>query len=128
MIIKASQRGGGTQLGLHLLKQENEHVEVHEVTGFVSESVMGAMKEAQAMAMGTRCKQHLFSVSLNPPETESVRTEVFETAIAKIEERMGLEGQPRIVVFHEKEGRRHAHAVWSRIGALELSGHRSGLT
>lgn len=82
MIIKASQRGGGTQLGLHLLKQENEHVEVHEVSGFVSESVMGAMKEAQAMAMGTRCKQPLFSVSLNPPETENVRTEVIHGAIA----------------------------------------------
>lgn len=132
MIIKASQRGGGTQLGLHLLKQENEHVEVHEVSGFVSESVMGAMKEAQAMAMGTRCKQHLFSVSLNPPETENVRNDVFESAIAKIEERLGLEGQPRMVVFHEKEGRRHAHVVWSRIDvetmtAKQLSHFKSKL-
>lgn len=117
MIIKASQRSGGTQLGLHLLKTENEQVEIHEVRGFVSETVMGAMKEAQAMAMGTRCKQYLFSVSLNPPETEAVRVEVFEGAIAKIEERLGLEGQPRMVVFHEKEGRRHAHVVWSRIDA-----------
>jgi hypothetical protein len=31
MIIKASQRSGGKQLGIHLLKtQENEHVEIHE--------------------------------------------------------------------------------------------------
>lgn len=29
-------------------------------------------------------------------------------------------GQPRIVVFHEKEGRRHCHAVWSRIDADEM--------
>ncbi len=28
---------------------------------------------------------------------------------------MGLSGQPRAIVFHEKEGRRHAHVVWSRI-------------
>lgn len=35
MIIKASQRSGGTQLGLHLLKTENEQVEIHEVSGFV---------------------------------------------------------------------------------------------
>lgn len=121
MIIKASQRSGGTQLGLHLLKTENEQVEIHEVSGFVSETVMGAMKEAQAMAMGTRCKQYLFSVSLNPPETEAVRVEVFEGAIAKIEERLGLEGQPRMVVFHEKEGRRHAHVVWSRIDAETMT-------
>ncbi len=122
MILKASQRSGATQLGLHLLKtEENEHVEVHEVHGFMSETVMGAMKEAQAMAKGTRCKQYLFSVSLNPPEAENVAVEVFEGALATIEEKLGLQGQPRMVVFHEKEGRRHAHAVWSRIDAETMT-------
>jgi len=29
-------------------------------------------------------------------------------------------GQPRAIVFHEKEGRRHAHAVWSRIDIEEM--------
>lgn len=117
MILKASQRGGGTQLGTHLLKTENEHVEVHEVRGFCAEDVKAAMKEAQAVALGTRCKQFLFSVSLNPPETASVPVDAFERAIDRIEEQTGLTGQPRIIVFHEKEGRRHCHAVWSRINA-----------
>lgn len=122
MILKASQRSGAAQLGQHLLKtEENEHVEVHEVRGFMSENVMGAMKEAQAMAKGTRCKQYLFSVSLNPPETENVAIEVFEGALASIEDKLGLRGQPRMVVFHEKEGRRHAHAVWSRIDAETMT-------
>lgn len=40
---------------------------------------------------------------------------VFEKAIEEIEKRLGLTGQPRVIVFHEKEGRRHAHSVWSRI-------------
>lgn len=116
MIIKASQRSGGRQLGLHLLKaDENEHVEIHEISSFIADDVMGAMKEAYALSLGTRCKQYLFSVSLSPPATESVRVEVFEHACAMIEERLGLSGQPRMIVFHEKEGRRHAHAVWSRI-------------
>lgn len=116
MILKASQRSGAKQLGLHLMKtEENEHVEIHEVSGFVADDLMGAMKEAHALSLGTQCKQHLFSVSLNPPATESVRVEVFEQACDMIEERMGLTGQPRMIVFHEKEGRRHAHAVWSRI-------------
>lgn len=118
MILKASQRGGGKALALHLLNgEQNEHIEVAEVRGFMSESVSGAFKEAQALASGTRCQQYLFSVSLSPPETEDVRAEVFEGAIIAIEEKLGLEGQPRVVVFHEKEGRRHAHAVWSRIDA-----------
>ena len=117
MILKASQRGGATQLGIHLLKTENEQVEVHEVRGFCAEDVLGAMKEAQAVARGTKCRQFLFSVSLSPPETASVPVDAFERALTKIEEQTGLTGQPRIVVFHEKEGRRHAHAVWSRIDA-----------
>lgn len=122
MILKASQRGGGKQLGLHLMKtEENEHVEVHDIRGFVSEDIVGALKEAYAVSLGTRCKQFLFSVSLNPPPDESVGPETFEDALARIEERNGLGGQPRIVVFHEKEGRRHAHAVWSRIDAETMT-------
>ena len=122
MILKASQRGGAKQLGLHLLKMtENERVEVHEVRGFISDDVMDAMHEAYAVSRGTKCRQFLFSVSLNPPETENVRIEVFEQALAKIEERNGLTDQPRIIVFHEKEGRRHCHAVWSRIDAESMT-------
>lgn len=118
MILKGSQRSGGKHLGLHLLKtEENEHVEIHEVSGFVSDTIMGAMNEAYAASRGTRCKQYLFSLSLSPPAHESVRIETFEKALADVEERLGLTGQPRIVVFHEKEGRRHCHAVWSRIDA-----------
>jgi Relaxase/Mobilisation nuclease domain len=118
MILKASQRSGAKQLGTHLLRtDENEHVELHEISGFMSETLQGAMSEAYALSKGTKCKQFLFSVSLSPPAHESVRVEVFEKAINDIEERLGLKGQPRIVVFHEKEGRRHAHAVWSRIDA-----------
>lgn len=118
MILKASQRGGGKQLGLHLLRtDDNEHVETHEVRGFVSLDLTGALKEAHAVSLGTRCKQFLFSVSLSPPPQERVSVETFESAIERIEQRTGLAGQPRVVVFHEKEGRRHAHAVWSRIDA-----------
>ncbi len=118
MILKASQRSGAKQLGTHLLRtDENEHVELHEISGFMSETLQGAMNEAYALSKGTKCKQFLFSVSLSPPAHESVRVEVFEKAINDIEERLGLKGQPRIIVFHEKEGRRHALAVWSRIDA-----------
>jgi hypothetical protein len=37
-----------------------------------------------------------------------------------LKNKLGLSGQPRAIVFHEKEGRRHAHAVWSRIKADEM--------
>jgi len=120
MILKASQRGGGMQLAVHLLKPENEHVELHEINGFVADDLAGAFKEVYAISKGTRCKQFLFSLSLNPPGLENVPVEVFEDVIARIEVKMGLAGQPRAIVFHEKQGRRHAHCVWSRIDAAKM--------
>ena len=116
MILKGSQRGGAAQLARHLLKTvENEHVELYEVRGFVSDDLPGALHEAYAISRGTRCRQFLFSLSLSPPPSERVPVEVFESAIDEAEGRLGLKDQPRVVIFHEKEGRRHAHCVWSRI-------------
>lgn len=116
MILKASQRGGGQDLAVHLMRlDDNEHVRLHEVRGFASDDLRGAFKEAEAISLGTRCRQYLFSLSLSPPERESVPVAVFERALDEIETQLGLTGQPRVVVFHEKEGRRHAHCVWSRI-------------
>lgn len=117
MILKGSKRGGAVDLGKHLLKPENEHVEIHEIRGFVADNVVGAFKEAQAISRGTKCSKFLFSLSLSPPEAENVPVKAFEDAIETIESKLGLNGQPRVIVFHEKEGRRHAHCVWSRIDA-----------
>ena len=117
MILNGNQRGGHGDLARHLLKPENEHVDVHDVRGFVSDTVAGAFKEAHAISRGTKCRQFLFSLSLNPPEAENVPVHVFENAIGRIEQKIGLENQPRVIVFHEKQGRRHAHCVWSRIDA-----------
>lgn len=121
MILKASERANAANLARHLMNdKDNEHVELHELRGFAADNLQGALQEVQAIARGTRCKNFLFSVSLSPPETENVPVEVFEAAVNRIEKRLGLEGQPRAIVFHEKEGRRHAHAVWSRIDVREL--------
>lgn len=118
MILKASQRGNARELAKHLLNgHNNEHVTVHDVRGFVSETVEGALQEAYAISRGTRCRQFLFSLSLNPPDNVDAPIEVFEDAIAEIEDKLGLTDQPRIIVFHEKKGRRHCHVIWSRIKA-----------
>lgn len=122
MILKGSQRAGSANLANHLLRSdENEHVELHEVRGFASNDVKEAFKEAEAVSRGTKCKQYLFSLSLSPPANERVPVGVFMSAIDRAEERLGLEGQPRVVIFHEKEGRRHAHCAWSRIDAETMT-------
>ncbi len=121
MLLKASQRGGAKQLANHLLRgEENEHVEVYDVRGSTSDNPHVIFQEMYALSKGTQCRQFMFSVSMNPPLDANAPPEYFENALASIEKEMGLENQPRIVVFHEKEGRRHAHCVWSRIDLLEM--------
>lgn len=121
MILKAKERGSGSQLAQYLLAtRDNDHVELHDVRGFASDDLPGAFSEADAIARGTRCEKHLFSMSLNPPEGADVSVEAFEQAIEQIEQKLGLQNQPRAIVFHEKDGRRHAHAVWSRIDSERM--------
>ena len=120
MILVGNQRGGAKDLARHLMKPENEHIAVHELRGFASENLSGALNEVYAVSRATKCQQYLYSLSLNPPPEENVSTESFEAAIDRIEKKLKLDGQPRAIVFHEKEGRRHCHAVWSRIDAHEM--------
>lgn len=116
MILNGNSRGHGQELARHLLNvDDNEHALVHELRGFLTDDLAGAFKEAEAISLGTQCRQYLFSLSLNPPKLEAVSIETFEEVIAAIEQKLGLTGQPRAIVFHEKKSRRHAHCVWSRI-------------
>ncbi|VDS09319.1 hypothetical protein PARHAE_02518 [Paracoccus haematequi] len=118
MILKASERKNAAELARHLINpRDNDHVELHEIRGFLSGDLAGALMEVDAVSQGTRCRNFLFSLSLNPPEKEIVSVEAFEAAVEMAEQRLGLDGQPRAIVFHEKDGRRHAHAIWSRIDA-----------
>lgn len=125
MILVGNARGGGRDLARHLMKTENERVEVAQLRGFVADDLDGAFRETYAVSRGTRCQQYLFSLSLNPPKGESVGDEVFVRAADKAEAKLGLKDQPRALVFHEKRGddgqvRRHAHVVWSRIDIEEM--------
>lgn len=122
MIIKGSQRGSGQNLAAHLMRvDDNEHVDLHELRGFASDDLKGAFREADAISSGTRCRQYLFSVSFSPPADKTLSAEEFERVIDRAEKLLGLEGQPRAIVFHEKEARRHAHCVWSRIDAETMT-------
>lgn len=112
MILKGSQRGGSRQLALHLLNDiENDHVTLHELRGFVAQDLQGALAEAYAVSLGTRCKQFLFSLSLNPPKDGEAGIDELVSAADAAEERLGLQGQPRAIVVHEKQGRRHAQGA-----------------
>lgn len=116
MILKGSQRGGAKQLAMHLLNErDNDHVEVHSMSGFIASDLNGALTEIYAVSRATKCRQFMFSLSLSPPKEAAVTIDDFEAAITQAAEKLGLDRQPRVVLFHEKEGRRHCHVVFSRI-------------
>ena len=119
MILKGNQRAYGQDLATHLLNAaENEKIELAELRGTIATDLHGAFAEIEAISKGTRARQPFYSLSINPAAPLS-REQYFE-AIERIETKLGLSGQPRAVIFHEKEGRAHCHVVWSRIDGERL--------
>jgi len=53
VIFVGSQRSGAKDLALHLMKDENDHVTLHEVRGFASEDLLSALREAEALSKGS---------------------------------------------------------------------------
>jgi len=112
----------------HLMNDiENDHVEVIAIDGFMADDLHGALEEAHAISMGTKCQKFLVSVSLNPPEGVVVTNEGFEEAADRVAQKLGLDDHPRAIVVHEKNGRRHAHAVWHRIDTDTMTAKELGL-
>ncbi len=121
MNMVGNSRGGAKGCAEHFMNtRDNEHIELFELRGFMSDTLEGALNEVYAISRGTKCQKFLYSLSLNPPPDAQVSTAAFEDAIERVEKELGLTDQPRAIVFHEKKGRRHAHCVWSRIDAAEM--------
>ncbi len=119
MIPFASQRGGGQDLADHLQNGlDNDYLEVAEIRGAIASDLNGAFAEWEMQAHAfTNCKNYLYSLSINPWEKVNgpMTRDQYADYIDRAEERLGLTGQPRVVVYHIKDGREHAHVVWSRI-------------
>lgn len=116
MIINGNSRSNGVWFSKHLTRtDENERVTVCGFNNLVAENVHDAFREMKAASMGTRCDNYFFHVNMNPEAHEHLTPEQWEKAINQLEKNLGLEGQARFVVEHEKHGRTHRHIIWSRI-------------
>jgi hypothetical protein len=120
MIIKGSKRGGAKNLALHLMSDNNDHVEVLAIEGFVSDKLPGALHEIYALSRGTQAQRFMLSISFNPPEQADVPKGVIYNAVMRSLQMLHLDKQPHCLVSHEKEGRRHYHCVVSLIDAQEM--------
>jgi hypothetical protein len=116
VIIKGTSCAGAGRLATHLTRTDtNERAEVKEVRGAVAEDLLGALREMESVAGGARTTKPFYHGSINTRADERMTDEQRAYAIDKLEAALGLTGQPRVVVVHEKEGREHCHIVWSRI-------------
>ena len=116
MIIKGTSCAGASRLTTHLTRTDtNERAEVKEIRGVVADDLSGALREMEAVAAGARTTKPFYHGSINTRADERLTDEQRMQAIDRLEAALGLTGQARVVVVHEKEGREHCHIVWSRI-------------
>lgn len=117
MIINGGSRCNGAFFARHLMRaDENERVTVADMRGFAyAEDVPSAFRELADFASGTRCKNFFYHSNLNARADEHLTPEQWAQVVDSLERGLHLEGQPRFIVEHEKEGRVHRHVVWGRI-------------
>jgi len=114
LIIKGKSRGGPKQLATHLLRADtNERVEVLELQSSAS-TLADAFREWQLIAEGTKGTRGLYHANIDPDARYTMTAEQWRRAVDVLERELGLDGQPRAVVLHEKQGRQHIHVVWQR--------------
>jgi hypothetical protein len=115
VVIKGSARGGPAKLAVHLERTDtNEKMRVVEMRGVAAVDLDGALKEMDALGAALNTKRTLYHASINTRADETMTPGQWIASVDRLEERLGLTGQPRVIVEHKKEGREHIHIVWSR--------------
>jgi len=119
MVIKGGSISGAARFAAHLQRTDtnerrNEVIEMRDVA---APDLRGALLEMEAVASACpNCKKPLYQASINTQAHERLTDEQRMQAVDRLEKELGLTGQPRVVVVHEKnDGREHCHIVWSRI-------------
>ena len=118
IIINGGSRSAGGWWARHLGDtKKNARIELVELVGFSAGTMPDAFREMAGLARGTRCTNHFYQANINPRADETLTPAQWRAAVETLERNLGLVGQPRLVVQHEKGGRTHRHVVWSRIDA-----------
>jgi hypothetical protein len=114
VIIKGGSRSGPDQLARHLQRLDtNENVQILE-TLWPSPDLAETFRDWQTLSEGTRGTKGLYHVNIDPAEEYTMTGEQWQRCVEVLEKELGLEGQPRVIVMHEKHGREHIHVVWAR--------------
>lgn len=140
-VILGCSRRGAKDLALHITNAEkNERVMLLESRGTIA-SIFGAesgpalqghaidaLREMEALAAGTKCKNPLYHVKINPMENERLSPEEqWGRAIDMTLESLGIDDRYAVfAVLHEKKGRQHVHLVIGRIDPDTMTAWHDG--
>jgi hypothetical protein len=114
MVIKGGSRAGPKQLATHLLRTDtNERVQILDLHSPI-EDLRETFRDWQVLSEGTRGSLGLYHANIDPAQDYQMTGEQWLRCVDVLEKELGLEGQPRAVVLHEKHGRQHIHVVWQR--------------
>jgi hypothetical protein len=126
LIVKGTPASGGQRLADHIKRTDtNERMEVKEVRGTAAEDFEAALLEMEAVGSGSRTKRPFYHASINTLANERLSDAQRYKAIDRLEDELGLTGQPRAIVVHEKKDREHCHVVWLRVDAETMTAIRA---
>jgi len=115
VIIKGRSRGGAASLASYLSSPKNERAVLLEVRGTVSDGLRESLREMEVSGLNaTQSEKVLYHAQIAPRHDERLSEDQWKRAVGRLEDELGLSGQPRAVVLHQHKGAEHAHVVWSR--------------
>ena len=114
MIIKGQAVKGAKRLANHLLKDENEQVQILEISGTASDNdLQAALQDMELVGELTKSRtgKVLYHANIDPRKNEALTPDQYIKAADLLMDKLGFKGQPRAIVQHTKMGRQHAHLV-----------------
>ncbi len=117
MIAKGNPHNSPTYLAWYLAapSKGTERADLAELRGFASDNIFDALALVELQGQGTSCQKPIFHVQVRLPKEENLARGLWLYVANRIERKLGFDGQPRAIVFHEKEGQEHMHIAWSRL-------------
>ena len=119
MVIKGRSRSNGAQLANYLLNNRaNDNARILDVRGTAQpDNLKSSLLEMSfSSRLSKRGANGLYHAQINPAigEDRPMTSEDWLRAAEVLEQSLGLDGQKRAIVLHEKNGRLHGHVVWER--------------
>ena len=114
MVINGQAVKGAKRLANHLMKDENEKVSILEISGTaVNDNLHEALRDMETIGKLTKSQSGkvLYHANINPRKNEVLTPGQYQKACDALMEKLGMQGQPRAIVMHQKQGRQHAHLV-----------------